>query len=370
MRNVPLPPLSEIPRDLVSLSDYETRAADHMPANIYAYIYGGGGDEISLRRNRTALDNILIQPKSLVDVTQGHTRVKLGQDRFRHPILMAPIAFQKLVHPQGERAMIEAANLLEIGVVASTLSTVTLEDMAEQITAPKWFQLYFQQDRDFTLSLVRRAEKSGYTALVITIDAPLHGIRNRAQRAGFDLPDGIEAVNLTDRPPLPQKIFSPDQSIIFQGMMSETPVWDDIKWMQSQTDLPIYLKGILNPDDAATAAHMGIDGLIVSNHGGRVLDCIPTAIEALPLIRKRVGSAMPLLVDGHIVRGTDVFKAIALGANAVLVGRPQIYALAVAGSLGVAHMMRILREELEVTMAMAGTPTLADITASSIIVRT
>ncbi|PHR61074.1 MAG: alpha-hydroxy-acid oxidizing enzyme [Robiginitomaculum sp.] len=363
----PLPPLTEIPQDLVSLSDYETRAKDHMSSDVYAYIYGGGGDEITLRRNREALDAILITPKILVDVTDGHTHTVIGQDTFRHPILLAPVAFQKLVHPSGELGTIEAVNLLETGMVVSTLATETLETMADQLETPKWFQLYFQQDRGFTLDIVKRAEKAGYTALVITIDAPLHGIRNRAQRAGFVLPDGMEAVNLVDRPPLPSKSLPPEHSVIFQGMMSETPTWADMKWIRSQTDLPIYLKGILSTEDALQAAEFKMDGIIVSNHGGRVLDCVPSAIEVLPEIREALGPDYPILIDGGIVRGTDVFKAIALGANAVLIGRPQLYALAVAGSLGVAHMLRLLREELEVTMALAGTPTLKDISKHAII---
>lgn len=168
-------------------------------------------------------------------------------------------------------------------------------------------------------------------------------------------------MNLVNRPSLPSASFDPTQSIVFQGMMSETPIWDDIEWLQQQTDLPIILKGILSPDDALKAVDIGIAGIVVSNHGGRTLDCVPAAIEVLPYIREVVGKDYPLLLDGGIERGTDVFKALALGANAVLIGRPQVYALAVGGALGVGHMLRILREELEVAMALAGTPTIDSI---------
>ncbi|NVK43707.1 MAG: alpha-hydroxy-acid oxidizing protein [Oceanospirillaceae bacterium] len=187
-----------------------------------------------------------------------------------------------------------------------------------------------------------------------------------AQRAGFELPPGVEAVNLKDRPPLPRAVLEPHQSIVFQGMMGEAPRWEDLHWLQRQTELPILVKGIQHPADALRVAEMGLDGVVVSNHGGRGLDCLPSAIEVLPRIRAAVGEDFPLLLDGGIERGTDVYKALALGADAVMVGRPQIWALAVAGALGVAHLLRVLREELEVTMALAGTPTIADITAEAL----
>ncbi|MBV1789621.1 alpha-hydroxy-acid oxidizing protein [Marinobacterium sp. D7] len=356
-----LPPLAQIPADLVSLGDYARRAPAHMPKAVYEYIVGGGADEISLRRNREVLDRMLITPRVLVDVTRGGTQSQMLGETFRHPIMLAPVAFHKLVHPEGEIATARAASVLETPMVVSTLSSVELETIAQTLDSPRWFQLYFQQDRAFTLSLVRRAERAGYSCLMITVDAPLHGIRNRAQRAGFELPPGVEAVNLRQRPPLPSRVLEPSQSIVFQGMMTEAPNWEDIRWIQSQTQLPVVLKGVLSPVDALKAQQMGIAGLVISNHGGRTLDCVPSAIEVLPAIRQAVGREMTLLLDGAVERGTDVFKAIALGADAVMVGRPQLYALAVAGAAGVAHMLRILREELEVCMALAGTPTLADI---------
>jgi len=360
------PCLSAIPSTLVSVSDYQHFAKAHIPHAIYEYIKGGGGDEITLKRNRTALDNLLILPSVLQDCTAGGTHTQVLGETFRHPIMLAPVAFQKMVHDQGELATAEAADLLETGMVVSTLATHSLEAIAEKSQYKRWFQLYFQQSREFTLQLVKRAEQAGYSKLVVTVDAPLHGIRNRAQRAGFVLPEGIEAINLRERPPLPRQSFDPSESIVFQGMMSEVPTWQDIEWLQQQTSLPIILKGVLSVADALKAQQMGIAGVVVSNHGGRTLDCVPAGIEMLPLIRKAVGADYPLIVDGAIERGTDIFKALALGANLVWVGRPQIYALAVAGGLGVAHMLRVLREELEVTMALAGTPRISEISPASI----
>jgi 4-hydroxymandelate oxidase len=355
-------PLTQLPQDLVSLSDYKRYARDHIDHAIYEYIVGGGADEVTLKRNRQKLDELTLLPNALVDCTEGSTITTIMGEHWRHPIMLAPVAFHQLVHPQGEIATAQAASILDTGMMVSTLSSVDMESISAELGSPKWFQLYFQQSRDFTLSLVKRAEQAGYTKLVVTIDAPLHGIRNRAQRAGFTLPEHIQAANLKDRPPLPSASFDESQSIVFQGMMSEAATWSDIEWLQTKTTLPIVLKGILNPRDAIRAKAMGIEGLVVSNHGARTLDCLPSAIEMLPKIRQVVGPDYTLLMDGAIERGTDIFKAIALGANAVLIGRPQLYALAVAGPVGVGHMLRILREELEVTMALAGTPLITDIT--------
>lgn len=359
-------PLTSLPADLVSISDYARYAPDHIPHAIYEYIAGGGADEISLKQNRSKLDQWSILPKALVDCTQGTTQTQVLAEIWRHPMMLAPIAFHKLVHPDGELATAQAASILETGMMVSTLSSVELETIASELDSPKWFQLYFQQSREFSLTLVERAKAAGYTTLVVTVDASLHGIRNRAQRAGFTLPEGVSAVNLKDRPPLPSASFDQSQSIVFQGMMSEAPTWDDIRWLMKQTDMPVVLKGILNPGDALKAKSLGVAGIVVSNHGGRTLDCLPSSIEMLPKIRDIVGDDYPILFDGGIERGTDVFKAIALGAHAVLIGRPQLYSLAVAGAVGVGHMLRILREELEVAMALAGTPTIESIHRDSV----
>ena len=254
---------------------------------------------------------------------------------------------------------------MEAGFITSTLASQSLEAIAAQTDQPKWFQLYFQSDKEYTSALIKRAEKASYSALVVTLDVPINGLRNQLQRSGFQLPTSAQAMNPIASQAQP-KILSPEQSIIFQGMMSEAPTWQDIDWLRQQTRLPIILKGITHPQDALQAIAAGANGIVVSNHGGRGLDTLPATIEALPGIRKAVGDDITLLVDGGIRRGTDIFKALALGANAVLIGRPQVYGLAVAGALGVAHMLKILRDELEVTMALCGCPSLADINTDCI----
>ncbi|MBX9753649.1 MAG: alpha-hydroxy-acid oxidizing protein, partial [Pseudomonadaceae bacterium] len=234
-----------------------------------------------------------------------------------------------------------------------------LEEVAEVASGPLWFQLYWQGDGPRTLALAERAEAAGYKALVLTVDAPVAGIRNREQRAGFVLPAHVRAVNIdtpAQLPPLPE-----GGSAVFDGLLALAPQWADVAWLCQHSRLPVLLKGILHPLDAQLAMQAGAAGLIVSNHGGRVLDAQFPAIKALPAIRQMLGPDVPLLVDGGIRRGTDVLKAIALGADAVLIGRPYIHALSTAGALGVAHLLKLLREELEVAMALCGCRELADI---------
>ncbi len=356
-----------IPEDTLCVADYERLAKEVLPHAIYEYVYGGGADEMTLCGNRESLDAIKILPRMLNDVRHGSTHTQVLGQTWRTPMMLAPVAFQKMAHEQGEIATAQAASALEIGMMVSTLASVEMEAISEQLNSPKWFQLYWQVDRDFNLSLIKRAEKAGYQAIVLTVDSAIHGIRNRAQRAKFALPEGVSAVNLKDRPELPRQAFTPDQSIVFQGMMSEAPNWNDVAWLIEQTELPVIIKGILHPADARKAQELGAQGVIVSNHGGRTLDCVPSAIDMVAAVREAVGSEFCVLLDGAIQRGTDVFKAIALGADAVLIGRPQFYALAVAGAAGVAHMLRILREEFEVAMALAGVAYVKDITRSSLL---
>jgi isopentenyl diphosphate isomerase/L-lactate dehydrogenase-like FMN-dependent dehydrogenase len=358
--------LTEIPQDLVCVSDYQRYAQQILSKPIFEYVVGGGADEITLKRNRQKLAEWFILPSVLNDVTTGRTQTTVLGEQFRHPMILAPVAFQKMAHPDGELATAAAADVLETGMIASTLATQPIENIAAKLNQPKWFQLYMQDNKAFTLDLVKRAERAGYTKLVITVDAPIHGIRNRAQRADFVLPEGIEAINLKDRPPLPRKELAPTESIVFQGMMSEAPVWDDIAWLQQNTSLPIILKGVLSPQDAVKAKQAGIAGVIVSNHGGRALDAVPSSIEMLPLVRQAVGDDFAVIYDGAISRGTETFIALALGADLVCIGRPQFYALAVAGSLGVGHMLRILREEFEVAMSLAGVTEIANLSRQNL----
>ncbi len=360
------PAPQRIPADIVSVADYERHASQRLPPAVFDHIAGGSGDESTLRENRQALDNIRLYPRLLTDMRAGHTRLELYGQTFRHPILLAPVAFQALVHPHGELATAQAASATDTGMICSTLSSFPLEAVARECHSPRWFQLYFQPHREHTLDLVRRAEGAGFQALVVTLDTVIHSGSRRARRAGFRLPEGVVAENLVRYPPPQQRTLSPDDSLIFQGMMSEAPTWADMEWLIQQTRLPVLIKGVMHPADATRLATLGISGMIVSNHGGRALDHAPASISLLPAIREAVGPDMTLLLDGSIRSGQDAFKALALGANAVCVGRPQIYALAVAGALGVAHMIKLLREELELCMAQTGCPTLKEIKPDAI----
>ncbi|MDQ8037489.1 MAG: alpha-hydroxy acid oxidase [Pedobacter sp.] len=354
----PLPPLASIPRDLVAAVDYERRARSHLDDNAWEYLAGGAADEITLQENRAAFDRLRLRGRVLADVKGGHTRLEFLGQTHAHPVLLAPVAYQRLFHADGELATAMAADAMEACMVVSTLASVRMEDIPAAQQAARWFQLYFQADRGQTLALLQRAESSGYSALVVTVDAPLAGIRNREQRAGFVLPKGIAAANLL---PVSDANEAVGNSLVFDVLMSKAPSWADIEWLLGQTRLPVLLKGVLDADDAKRAMAHGIAGIIVSNHGGRVLDTLPASIDALPGVVAAIDRKIPVLLDGGIRRGTDIFKARALGADAVLLGRPYIHALATAGALGVAHLLRTLREELEITMALSGCKTLDDI---------
>lgn len=358
--------MSGLPPGVVTLADHERHARTRLDDNAWPYFSGGAGDEITLRANRDAWDDHLLSPRVLQPVAGGHTRIELLGRPLAHPILLAPVAFQKLAHPDGELATAYAAAAQDAGLVLSTQSSIALESAASAYKSTTragalWFQLYLQSDRGFTRELVLRAEAAGFEALVLTVDAPVSGARDRERRAGFQLPPGISAVNLSGMPPQAPRNLAPGQSMLFDGLLATAPTWDDVGWLQSQTTLPILLKGILHPDDARQAARLGAAGVIVSNHGGRTLDTTPSTATVLPRIAQAVAGDLPLLVDGGIRRGTDVLKAVALGASAVLIGRPYIYGLANAGAIGVAHVIRLLRDELEIAMALSGCASLQEL---------
>jgi 4-hydroxymandelate oxidase len=357
------PALEPIPADVVTAADYERHAARKLPVDVFAHVAGGSGEERALRANRAALDAWRIHSRVLVDCRQGSTATQLLGHELAHPLLLAPVAYQKLVHAGGELATAQAADALETTMVVSTQSTTPLEELARELRR-KWFQLYFQRERSATAEMLARAEAAGYSAIVATVDVPVTALRHRAARAGFRPPPGLVSANVAE-PAMPA--LAPGASRVFQGAMASAPTWQDVAWLRAQTKLPLLLKGVLHPDDARSAIELGVDALVVSNHGGRALDDAPAALTALKAVRASVGPDFPLLVDGGIRSGADVFKALALGANAVLIGRPQVYALAVAGAAGVAHLLRVLRDELEVTMALAGCPTIASITPRALV---
>jgi 4-hydroxymandelate oxidase len=352
--------LTSIPGDIVAVTDYERYARARLDENAWAFLTAGAADELTLRDNRAAFDRIRLRGSVLRRVQGGHTRLELLGHHYQHPVFLAPIGYQKLFHADGEKATALAAEAMSAPFVVSTLATTRLEELAS-LNAPLWFQLYLQAQRSDSLGLARRAEDCGCQALVVTVDAPLAGIRNREQRANFRLPAGIEAVNVASLPTASSQPLPPGASAVFDGLLAQAPTWDDLAWLTSATSLPVVVKGILDPSDALLAIQHGARGIIVSNHGGRVLDTLPASIDALPSIAAAVAGRVPLLLDGGIRRGTDIVKAIALGASAVLIGRPYIHALAAAGALGVAHVVRTLREELEICMALSGCATLGGI---------
>ena len=362
-----VPGLSALPPGVVTLADHETHARTPLDDNAWAYFSGGAGDEITLRANRSAWDTLTLSPRVLRPLTGGHTRIDLLGRTLAHPVLLAPVAFQRMAHPDGELATAYAAAAQQAGLVLSTQASVPLESVASAYLAntdrgPLWFQLYLQHDRGFTHELVQRAEAAGYEALVLTVDAPTSGARDRERRAGYRLPAGVSAVNLEGLRPAPAIGLAPGQSALFDGLLHSAPTWDDVAWLQSITRLPVLLKGVMHPADARQAAGLSLAGLVVSNHGGRTLDTAPATAQVLARIVSAIDGRMPVIVDGGVRRGTDVLKAMALGAAAVMIGRPYVYGLANAGAIGVAHVLRLLRDELEIAMALCGCRTLADAT--------
>lgn len=349
--------MTGIPADIANLDDYERHAATRIPETSWRHIQSGNGRELTLAANRDAFDRIGLVPRVLADVRGGSTEINLLGQRHATPILLAPIAYQRLAHPEGELATVRAATALGVTTIVSTLSSVPLEDLAaaaanaaqelSSAPVPLWFQLYFHENREHSLRLVRRAEDAGYHAIVVTVDASL-------KLAGFALPAGVEAANLRGMG-LAQQQAVPGGKILFgTPLVDAAPRWEDIAWLRAQTKLPLIIKGIIAPADAPLALDHGMDAIVLSNHGGRVLDGMPSALDVLPAVAETIGGKVPLLVDGGVRSGTDILKALALGASAVLVGRPQLHALAVAGTAGVAHMLHMLRAELELGMAQLG----------------
>lgn len=358
-------PASAVPADIASLADYERHARAIIPAPSWAYIAGGGADGLTRRWNREEFDNLRLASRVLVDMNEAATGISLFGREMPFPLILAPVAFQKLAHPEGELATALGAGATGAWMTVSTQASVSLEEVAAGAHAPLWFQLYMQVRRDDTLSLVRRAENAGYGAIVLTVDAPVTGVRNEEQRQGFHLPAGVEAVNIRGMVAAESRARA-GESPVFKGLLDAAPTWRDIEWLRLQTRLPLLLKGIMSPHDARLALEQGVDGIIVSNHGGRTLDTLPASIAALPAIAACVGDRLPVLMDGGVRRGTDILKALALGAKAVLIGQPIVHGLAVAGAVGVAHIIGILHAELEAAMALTGRPTIGSIDSSAI----
>ena len=349
-----------VPPDVVSAADYERHARERLPADVWGYIAGAGADGLTQRWNREAFDTQRLSGRVLADMSGASTESTLFGTLLPFPVLVAPVAHQKLVHTDGEHATLLGAAAVGAWMTVSTLSSVRLEEIAERAQTTLWFQLYIQVEREDTLQLVRRAEAAGFKALVVTVDAPVNGVRNEEQRAGFRMPAAARPLNVEGFA-VPTPRAGPGESPVFKGLLDRAPTWADIAWLRQQTTLPILLKGIVNPIDAARALEEGLDGIVVSNHGGRTLDTLPASLHALEAVAEAVGGRVPLLLDGGVRRGSDVLKALALGASAVMIGQPVLHALAVAGPVGVAHLLTILRAEFEAAMALTGCASLVAI---------
>lgn len=344
----------------INLFDYERAARETLPKNALDYYASGAHDEVTLRENRAAYERIRIAYRVLVDVSRRDLSTRVLGHAASMPLLVAPTAFHKLAHPDGELATVRAAGAAAIPMVLSTLSNTPMEEVVAAASGPVFFQLYVYRDRGATTALIRRAEAAGCAALVLTVDAPLLGTRERDRRNRFALPPELSVANLTaaGKERLPA-VGDSGLAAYVAEQLDPSLSFEDLEWLREQTELPLVVKGLVRADDAVRCAERGVRGIVVSNHGGRQLDTAPPTIEVLPEIADAVGHKVEILVDGGVRRGTDVLKALALGARAVLIGRPVLWALAAGGQPAVEHVLAILREELDLAMALAGCPNVA-----------
>lgn len=330
---------------IITVDDYEPLAKRVLPADVFDYYAGGAGDEWTLAENRRAFEDWVIRPRMLTGAwpVDPSTRI-LGTD-IAFPVLVAPWAYQRRAHADGEHATARAAARAGTVMVVSSTAFEYLEEIAAASDAPKWWQLYVFTDRGETVEMLHRVHAAGFAAVCLTVDFPVSGLRHRDTRSGFDMPIGLPADDI---------VYAPDLT------------WGDLSWIRDVAPLPLLVKGIMTGEDARIAVDARVDGIVVSNHGGRQLDSVHAPISVLPEIVEAVGGRVPVLVDGGFRRGTDILKALALGANAVMVGRPACWGLAAAGEDGVADVLRILRSELENAMVLAGTRSVADITEAHV----
>ncbi len=345
----------------VNIAEYEPLARERVEPTAWDYISGGANDEISLTRNVAAFRRISLLPRVLVDVTTVDTSVRLLGHTLPTPILIAPTGFQTLAHPDGELATARAATAAGTVMVLSTMSAYTIEEISAAAAGIKWFQLYCYRNRSVTQRLVERAEAAGHEAICVTVDVPRVGRRERDLRSRFELPDHAQPRNFVGLIEQEAAEGELDFADYIASLVDPSLTWEIVEWLRSVTSLPIFLKGVHHPDDAQRAVDHGAEGIIVSNHGGRQLDGVPAAIDMLPGIAEAVDGKITVLLDGGIRRGTDVAKALAIGADAVLIGRPCLWGLAVDGEAGVKRVLDLLREELELAMALLGRNMIADL---------
>jgi 4-hydroxymandelate oxidase len=367
--------------DLVNLFDVEAAARERLSRDTFDYFASGAQDEVTLRENRRAFDRVTLRYRVLVDVARRELATSVLGTRVASPILIAPMAFQRLAHPDGELATARAAAAAGTVIILSTLASAGLEEVRAATRAALWFQLYVYKDRGATRELVERAEAAGYGALVLTVDAPVLGRRERDLRNRFRLPEQFQLPTsvadgeaqmkadaarrapaaLADAPP------ASELATLVARMVDPSLSWRDVDWLRSITRLPLVVKGIVRGDDACRAAEHGASAVVVSNHGGRQLDTAVATIRALPEVVDVAGGRLEILIDGGVRRGTDVIKALALGAKAVLVGRPVLWGLALDGERGVSQVLEMLRAEFDLAMALCGCSTIGDVTRDLVV---
>jgi 4-hydroxymandelate oxidase len=353
------------PAPLVNLHAYEAAAAERLPRMVFDYYAGGAGDEVLLRATRAAWDGIALRYRVLRDVSVRSLRCTVLGQSLDWPVLVAPMAFQQLAHPDGELAVMRAAEATGSAMILSTLATRSVEDVRTASRAPLWFQLYIFRDRGATEALVRRAERAGCSALVLTVDSPILGRRERDLLNGFHVPADTPVPNLAAAPrgQLAAQAASASALADFTRDNWDASIgWKDVEWLRSITRLPVLVKGIVRGDDARLAMEHGASGVVVSNHGGRQLDTAVATARALPEVVDAIGGQGVVLVDGGIRRGGDVLKAVAMGAHAVLLGRPVLWGLALDGAAGAQRVLQLLKDECDLAFALAGCRSLADAT--------
>ena len=348
---------------LLNVWDYERAAEERLDPGTFGYIAGGANDEWTMRENLAAFNRWVLRPRTLVDVSEVRTATRVLGTEVAMPVLVGPTAFQRMAHPEGERAMARGAAAAGTVMCLSTLATGTIEEVGTAAgDGARWFQLYWSPDRGVVQDLVERAAAEGYGAVVLTVDLPVLGRRERDLRSGFEIRDDVPVPLFLALAEGTGTVSPADINWAVDNSLS----WRDLEWLRSVSSLPLVVKGILTSEDAVLACEAGAEGVVVSNHGGRQLDGVAASIDTLPEVVEAVGDRAEVLMDGGIRRGTDVVKALALGAQAVLVGRAPLYGLAVGGAEGVGRVLELLREEIVLALALCGCASPADVTRAHI----
>jgi 4-hydroxymandelate oxidase len=343
-----------------TIHDFEQRATEVMPPGAHGYFAGGAGDEITLRDNVAAWQRLALRPRVMVDCSERDPSTTVLGRRLVHPLIVAPTAFHRLATPEGETAAARGAAATDTPFCLSTLSSTGADELARRAPeARRWFQLYVFKDRGITRELVAAAVQHGYEALVLTVDAQVFGRRERDMRSGFVLEEAAAVPNL-GAAGASGAVSLQELGALFDPSLT----WDDVGRFAADSGLPVLVKGVLTPEDARRAVDTGAAGIVVSNHGGRQLDTVLSGADALPAVVDEAGDELDVLVDGGIRRGTDVIKALALGARAVMIGRPVLWGLAVGGEEGVRRVLELLLAEIDIALALAGAPRAAELDRS------